>query len=176
MQSADLATVSGPALAVLTEQTSESSALNVLKGDLAEVAGTVLGPQRLVSHMRLGDMAPLYATSGGKVILAFLPVDQQNEYLGRTAFEASTPATIRSAQELRAQLRDIRTSGLAFSHDEWTPGITGMARAVLSADGDVLASINVAMPSIRFDAATRTRSDDALRHAVEMIQRQLAHG
>ncbi len=173
-QSADLAAVAGPALAALTEQTSESSALNVLKGDFAEVAGTVLGPQRLVSHMRPGDVAPLYATSGGKVILAFLPADQQDEYLGRAAFAATTPATIRSARQLRAQLRDIRASGLAFSFDEWTPGITGMARAVLSANGDVLASVNVAMPSVRYNEGAKLRVDEALQRAVEAIGQQLA--
>jgi DNA-binding IclR family transcriptional regulator len=173
-QAVDLVAVAGPVLSDLTERTRESSALNVLKGDMAEVAATVLGPQRLVSHMRLGDTAPLYATSGAKAILAFLPADMQEDYLGRVHFEPQTKATIKSAKALRAQLQDIRRDGVAYSFNEWTPGITGMARPVMSASGDVIASVNVAIPTVRFGKDTGTRIDEALNRAVEMIRQQLA--
>ncbi|MDB5400303.1 MAG: hypothetical protein QOD93_6375 [Acetobacteraceae bacterium] len=173
-QAADLASVAGPVLAELTARTSESSALNVLKGDAAEVAATVLGPQRLVSHMRLGDAAPLYATSGAKVILAFLPAEMQEEYLRRVTFEPSTPATIKSVRMLRSQLRKIRADGIAYSFNEWTPGITGMARPVLSSTGDVLGSVNVAIPSVRFDDVLRDRVAEALLRAVDAIRQQMA--
>lgn len=173
-QPQNLANVAGPVLAQLTAQTSESSAVNVLKGDVAEVVATVLGPQRLVSHMRLGDVAPLYATSGAKVILAFLPAEMQEEYLRHVSFQSITPSTIRSAQALRAQLRDIQRERIAFSFDEWTPGITGIARPVLSTTGDVLASINVAVPSVRFNAKVRTMVADALLRAVEAVQGQMS--
>ncbi len=53
-----------------TAKTCESAALNILKGDQAEVVAPVNGPQRLVSHMWLGDLAPLYVTSGGTIILS----------------------------------------------------------------------------------------------------------
>ena len=173
-QAVDLASVAGPVLAELTARTAESSALNLLKGDLAEVAATVLGPQRLVSHMRLGDLAPLYATSGAKVILAFLPAEMQDDYVCRVKFEPATPATIRTVRALKAQLRTIRQEGLAYSREEWTPGITGMARPVLSASGEVLGSVNVAMPSVRFNDATRARVDDGLLHAIEAIRQAMA--
>ena len=176
VQPQNLVDVAGPVLARLTAQTSESSAMNLLQGNMAEVAATVLGPQRLVSHMRLGDVAPLYATSGAKVILAFLPADMQEDYLRQVSFERATPATIRSARALRAQLREIRQTGMAFSFDEWTPGITGMARPILSPTGDVLASINVAVPSVRFTDKLRTIVDEALLRAVEAIQDRLAEG
>lgn len=164
----DLVTIVGPVLAELTASTSDTSALNVLKGDVAEVVATVLGPQRLVSHMRLGDAAPLYATSGGKAILAFLPAKMQEEYIKSVKFEAATPATIRSVKVLRAQIREIREAGLALSFDEWTPGITGVARPLLSKSNEVLGSINVTIPSVRFKGPTPKLVADALAHAVEV--------
>jgi len=172
-QPRDLVACAGPVLAQLTAQTAESSAMNLLKGDMAEVAATVLGPQRLVSHMRLGDVAPLYATSGAKVILAFLPTEMQEDYLERVKFEPATPATIGSIRALRKQLREIRETGLAFSFDEWTPGITGMARPVLSPTGEVLGSINVALPSVRFNDKLRATVAEALVLAVETIANQI---
>lgn len=175
-QTADLVSVAGPVLAELTARTSESSALNVLKGDMVEVTATVLGPQRLVSHMRLGDVAPLYATSGAKIILAYLPTDMQEEYFRRVKFEPTTGATIRTPRALRSQLQKIRREGLAYSFEEWTPGITGMARAVLSSSGDVLASVNVAVPSVRFNEVLRAQVADALLRAVDAIRQKVPDG
>jgi DNA-binding IclR family transcriptional regulator len=173
-QPRDLLSIAEPVLAQLTAQTSESSAMNILKGDTAEVVATVLGPQRLVSHMRLGDAAPLYATSGGKVILAFLSTDMQEDYLRRVTFEPATQATLRSVDAVRTQLQTIRREGVAYSFDEWTPGITGMARPVLSSSGDVLASINIAVPSVRYNETVRGTIVEALRRGVEGVEGQLA--
>lgn len=83
-----------PVLTDITQQTAESCALNQLKGEEVEVVATVLSQQRLQSHMRLGDLAPLYAVSGGKAILAFLPDVMRNEYLRAVSFERFTKHTI----------------------------------------------------------------------------------
>lgn len=59
-----------PVLLEITEACHESSAFNQLSGMQSEVVASVSSSQRLVSHMRKGDLAPLYATSGGKALLA----------------------------------------------------------------------------------------------------------
>ena len=87
-RAADLASVAGPVLAELTARTAESSALNVLKGDMAEVAATVLGPQRLVSHMRLGDLAPAIRDVRGE--------GDPGPSAGRDAGRVSAPGDVRA--------------------------------------------------------------------------------
>ena len=69
----------------------------------------------------------------------------QDDYIGRAKFEPATPGTIRTVRVLRAQLRTIRVEGLAYAFDEWTSGVTGIARPVLSLTGEVLGSVNVAI-------------------------------
>jgi DNA-binding IclR family transcriptional regulator len=134
-RSIDLVACAEPVLAEITAQTQESSALNRLKGTEVEVVATVSSSLRLVSHMRLGDLAPLYATSGGKVILAHLPETMQADYLADITFKPITKNTIRTVGELRRQMATIRQDGLAYSMEEFTPGIVGMATAVLSETG-----------------------------------------
>lgn len=170
----DLVAVSQPILAELTARTSESSALNLLKGDVAEVACTVMGPQRLVSHLRSGDAAPLYATSGAKAILAFLPEETRNDYLRRVSFEARTPNTIRNVRALRKDLATIAERGVAYSHEEWTPGIIGIARPLLDEMGRPLGAVNLAVPAVRYDAAAGRRFEQELARAVDAIRRQIA--
>ncbi len=169
----DLATQSEPFLADLTRKTGESSALNLLKGDDAEVAATVLGPHRLVTHMRLGDLAPLYATSGGKAILAYQPGDFQKEYFSRVQFERATQNTIHSVKALRQQIAKVRDSGFAYSHEEWTPGIVGIGVPVLDPAGEPLGAINVAIPVPRFNSEMQRKAEHALVQARDNLLRHL---
>jgi DNA-binding IclR family transcriptional regulator len=168
----DLVTFVVPVLEDLTRETGETCALNQLKGTLAEVVATVSSPQRLLSNMRTGDVAPLYATSGGKSILAFLPDDVRADYLANVVFEAITPKTIRSRKELARQVAAVRKDRIAYSFEEFTPGIVGIGVPILSAAGTQLGSLNVAMPAVRYTPATRERVTRALRQGVDRIQRE----
>jgi len=169
----DLATQSATFLASLTHKTGESSALNLLRGDAAEVAATVLGPHRLVTHMRLGDLAPLYATSGGKSILAYMAGDFQQDYCARVQFERATPNTIHSVKVLQEEISRIRTCGFAYSHEEWTPGIIGIAVAVLDPAGEPLGAINVAIPASRFNTEIQRKAEHALAQTRDDLLRHL---
>jgi DNA-binding IclR family transcriptional regulator len=170
----DLISLAEPFLRELTDRTGESSALNRLKGWQAEVVATVNGPHRLVTHMRLGDLAPLYATSGGKVILAHLPDAEIDSYLVTTALEAVTPKTTTSAENLRQELAAVRRNGVAFSFEEYTPGIIGLACPILSSDGRPLGSLNIAMPAVRYGDGVRDRVAEALQRAAREISRRLS--
>lgn len=170
----DLVTIVQPVLERVTAQTGESSALNMLRGNEAEVVATVSSSQRLVSHMRLGDIAPLYATSGGKVILAHMPESRQDEYLDGVSFQPITANTLSSATELRRQLDKIRREGIAYSLEEFTPGIIGLAKAVLGEGGEALGSLNVALPAVRYNPRAEALITDALDEAVAELHRQLA--
>ncbi|MDB5965749.1 MAG: iclR [Polaromonas sp.] len=162
-----------PVLAEITTETRESSAFNQLAGMQSEVVASVSSSQRLVSHMRKGDLAPLHATSGGKALLAFLPEGELENYLRKVNFEAVTSQTIRTEKELRRQLKAVRESGVAYVTEEFTPGISGVAVPVLSG-GIALGSINVAVPTVRFDEAAQERILKALHRAVTGIKRKLA--
>lgn len=168
----DLVEFVQPVLEDITRATGETSALNQLKGNVAEVVATVSSPHRLLSNMRRGDLAPLYATSGGKSILANLPDTMRNAYLADVVFEAITPKTIRSKKELQRQIALVRKDGIAYSFEEFTPGIIGIGVPVLSATGFPLGSLNVAIPAVRYDTQARDRADAALRQAADRIRRQ----
>lgn len=159
-------------LAEITRDTGESSALNRVSGNQAEVVATVIGPARLVTHMRLGDLAPLYATSGGKALLAHMPADFQDDYLACVEFNPATPATLRTAKAVRRQLAAIRETGFAYSREEWTPGIIGIGVAVLDGGAAPLGAINVAVPAARFDGTIQDKAEATLRRVAEDLRRQ----
>ncbi|BCH25649.1 IclR family transcriptional regulator [Mesorhizobium sp. L-8-3] len=158
----------------VTLQTQESCALNVMRGMSSQVVACVTSPRRLLYHMRLGDTAPLYATSGGKALLAFLPDEMLKEYLARVTFEPITLATIRTVKALIDELEVVRQSGVAYVVEEFTPGIAGVARPLLDESGFPLASINIAIPMPRFNDAVRDHCVEVLGEAVATVSRRLA--
>jgi len=158
----------------ILQQTSESCALNQLKGDQIEVVAALNGGQRLVAHMRVGDLAPLYAVSGGKVVLAHLPERMRAEYLQSVRYVQHTPKTIASTPVLALQLEEIRRSGVAYSFEEYTPGIVGVAVAILSASDYPLGSLNVTLPAVRYDEAVARRAIEALQAAAGRVTRLLS--
>jgi DNA-binding IclR family transcriptional regulator len=169
----DLMSVADAVLSEVAAETRETCALNVLKGGRSEVRACVMSPRRLLYHMQLGDTAPLYATSGGKAILAHLPEEMRREYLAEVEFEQITGNTITTVERLEKELSDIRSSGYAFVMEEFTPGIAGVACPILNALGFPLASINIAVPTVRFDAALRATCMATLSKAVGSIRTQL---
>jgi DNA-binding IclR family transcriptional regulator len=47
-------------------------------------------------------------------------------------------------------LAGLRREGIAYSLEEFTPGIIRLAKAVLGEDGEALGSLNVALPANQF--------------------------
>jgi DNA-binding IclR family transcriptional regulator len=161
-----------PVLAEITQQTLESCALNQIKGDQVEVVATVTSSQRLVSHLRLGDLAPLYAVSGGKAILAFLPELMRSEYIKTVKMKAITPKTMTTKKALLAQIETIRQNGVAYSMEEYTPGIVGVGVPVLSSAGFPLGSLNIAIPSVRYSERVGAQAAAILQASAERVRRQ----
>jgi DNA-binding IclR family transcriptional regulator len=174
-QTQDVLSLSMPVLAELTSATNETSAFNILRGDLAETVATVLGGERLLAVMRLGQRSPLYTTSYGKVLLAFLPADMQSDYLARVDLVPVTSRTIRSIEELRTQLQTIRREGVAYSFEEQIPGIIGTARPVLGPSGNVVGAISIASAAIRYNDRVGAHISDAIAQATRKLSQQLRH-
>ena len=155
--------------------TNETAALNVLRGDLAETVATALGSETLLAVMRLGQRAPLYTTSYGKVLLAYLPEEMQEDYLGRVKLAAVTPKSIVSRKQLRAQLQAVRRDGLAYSFEEQVSGIIGTARPVFAPNGNVAGAISVASAAIRYDKRLGAQISQAIAQGVTKLSQQLRH-
>jgi len=169
----DLLSCVNPILRQLTATLGESSALNQLKGQQVEVVATVSSPHRLVSHMRLGDLAPLYATSSGKAILAYLSEDRQREYLSAVRLKQITAKTVNSVTVIRRELDEVRRTGVAYSFEEFTPGIVGIATSVLSKTGHPIGALNIAVPAVRSNPRMLNRTGRALKRAAAEFLKQI---
>lgn len=152
----------------LTEQTGESSALNLRDGDDMRVAATVLGPNRIVAHLRLDDRAPLHATSGGQVMLAFLANATREDYLSRVRLKRYARNSLVDVASLRRKLDDIAEKRYAVVEEEYTPGIGGIS-CPLTANGKLVGSLGITIPMQRFTEDLKATALGALDAAAKSI-------
>lgn len=156
-----------------TRDVGETSAFNQLRDDEQEVVSTVTGRHRLTTFMKVGEVAPLYATSGGKAMLAHMPRNYRDAYFKRVELKASTPATLVTRASIEEQLEIFRETGIAFSLEEWTSGIVGIAIAIVGTDGFPIGSVNFAIPASRYDNDLREAAERALRRCASDMNRLL---
>ena len=87
-----------PVLRSLAQATGCAAHLAILSQDSVSYIDHWINPSGLGIRTRLGEHAPLYCTSLGKSLLAWLPDDQLSRIVGRLQFEARTPHTIATAR------------------------------------------------------------------------------
>lgn len=165
----DLLRASEPWLRRLMHDTGESAVLSVLRNDMAERIASAQSPNAVLYSVHVGVLQPLYASSAGKVLLAWLPAAEREAYLQHVKLQPRTEQTIRSAAVLRRQLHQIREEGVAWSLSEFTVGIVGLAVPVRDLHGRVLAALGLALPASRLDDARRPRLVKVLRAAALQI-------
>jgi len=151
-----------PFVQQLSRELNETCGFYVRADDDVEVVASAISTQALSYTMKAGARAPLYAVSAGKIVLAELEPAALKAYLAAVTLVAATARTIRSKARLRQEILDVRSTGFACSHEEFTPGITAVATAVRR-DGTFIGALNVAVPTVRFTPPREAEFREALR-------------
>lgn len=99
----------------------------------------------------IGERYPMYISASGKVILSFLPKEEVEEYFSSIKFKPFTPKTIIESDKLRKELDEVRSSWLAYNIEEARTQIAAMAAPIFNMYGEVIASMFVYIPVMRFD-------------------------
>ncbi len=156
--SSSLSTSAQPILERMSSAHRESFSVAILDGDdIVYVARTSVS--RVMSvDLHIGSRLPAYCTSMGRVLLAYLPVDQLEQYLTRAVLIPHTTRTVSSVEKLRLSLRNVRRNGYALVDQEYEVGLRSLAVPVYSPSGRVVATINLSGTAPRmpvFDMQTR---------------------
>ncbi|MBR8167921.1 helix-turn-helix domain-containing protein [Burkholderia cenocepacia] len=111
-------------------------------------------------NLSVGTRLPAFCTAPGRVLLAAKAPDERDEALRRSDLKSYTDKTEVSPMRLRNLLATVREQGFALSDQETFLGDISVAAPVFDESGNVLAAINIAVPSPRWN--------------VERVQEELA--
>jgi len=157
-----------PVLQRLSQETNETAGFYLRDGDYVTAIATQTGSQALAYTMRVGEKAPLYAISSGKMVLSQMGDIEVKAYLARTRFEAFTPHTLVTPKPIWEEIRAARREGFAYAREEFTLGIIGIAAAVMQQD-KLIGVVNLAVPSARFTRANAALFRQRLTFAAAAI-------
>jgi IclR family pca regulon transcriptional regulator len=147
LSSLRLPDVAEPHLKALTADLGESTSASVFDGDDIVYVARVQTRRIMAVEIRVGTRFPAYATSMGRVLLAFASADALEAYVGRVSLEPVTPHTLVDPAALRAELRRIRERGWAVVDQELEIGLRSLAAPVFNPRGEAIAAINVSTTS-----------------------------
>lgn len=121
-----------------------------------------------VLQAKPGRQLPLHAGAEGRAILSALADDELDQVLSTAPFEAFTPATMITAEELRGDVARSRRQGFTISLDDALLGIGSIAVPVRDRARGQLGSIAVSSLSEeilrRSEELGRTLVDAAAKH------------
>jgi DNA-binding IclR family transcriptional regulator len=118
----------------------------------------------------VGTRGPLHCSANGKALLASLSPIEMEDILPQELIRM-TDKTITDRDVLRAEIAEVRRTGLAFDMEEYTPGVCACGAYVRSVMGDVV-SIAGVVTKEHWDAdhekivAAVTRARDAAQAAL----------
>jgi len=149
LSSLSLPEVAEPHLERLVAEVRESSSVSVLDGDDIVYVARVPTSRIMTVAINVGTRFPAYVTSMGRVLVAALPDEAIEAYLGRVKLERLTNRTVPTVTALRAELRKVRRQGFAAVDQELEEGLRSIAAPIHDRTGTVVGAVNVSVHASR---------------------------
>lgn len=158
----DVRIVSVPYIQNLLEQTGRTVHLAVLdKGEVLYVDKRECHDTlRIVTQV--GRRLPAHCSGVGKVLLAYLPINEARRIISQNGLPAFTKKTITDINKLEKELEQIREQGYALDNEEIMDSLRCIAAPIRNHEHKVVASISIS-GHINF------LSGEAHRDAIEKI-------
>jgi DNA-binding IclR family transcriptional regulator len=170
----DIITQGSEICAALAHQVGETVTMVVRQGDLGVTIHQVNGGSTVTLENWLGRGTPLHATSSGKVLLANLPPDELDEVVA-AGLPDYTEHTLTEASSLRAQLDEIRRSGVSLGIEEYEIGLNAIAAPIRIHDGTAPYALSMSGPAFRLTEADLHRLLDPVLIAADEISRRMGY-
>ncbi len=172
----DLKRVAHPYLRELSAEIDETVNLAVLDGIQIVYLDRVKTGQIININLSVGSKLPVYCTSMGKSLLAFLPNDELLEILNKINLKPLTPNTITTKARLLRELEKVKKRGFSVNDKELDIGLRSVAAPVRNEHGTVVAAVNIAVPSSRVTfEELRTKFAGKVIHLSRVISEALGY-
>jgi DNA-binding IclR family transcriptional regulator len=124
---------------------------------------------------RIGLNLPIHSTSLGKVLLAYLPEEEQNRILKSVNLTKLTSKNIVDENLIKENLKLIRERGYSTDEGETHEDLNCIAAPIRNGNGEVIAAINLMDEKSRTSAEKLFGFADYLKEKVLFISRQLGY-
>lgn len=171
-----LSEVALPVMRRLVKATGEPSLLAVAEGAEIVYVERIEGWRRIQIRGSVGERGPIYCTSLGKALLAFMPDGEREDLLACVELEKLAPNTITDRGRLREELELTRERAYAIADEEREEDVRAVGAPVLSPRGYPVASLCLAVPVFRVAREELEEFAPMVQEAAAEIGVQLPRG
>lgn len=151
LEGVELMPVVRPHLEELSGMAAEDTYLAVMRGGEILVAEVIEGATSLhCGDLGIGFSRVAHSTAVGKVLLAALPDQDVDHYLGERRLSRLTSQTLVERRHVKRHLRAVRELGIARDLEEFAEGVFCVAFPIMDASGTTVASIGMSVPTRRW--------------------------
>lgn len=144
MESFDIRSIARPLLEELCASTREAVHLSVLDDLDTIYIDKIDNAQRTIRmYSQIGKRIPVYCSATGKALLSLMGPSQLGQLVSRISFERKTNNTITCADDLFAELADVRKHGYAVDWFEHEDSIFCVAAPIFDREKKSIAAISV---------------------------------
>lgn len=123
----------------------------------------------------IGKRAPLYCTSVGRAMIAFLDEKEIEEIWKSSKIEKLTKNTITDLEVFKKELKTIRRKGYAQDDEENELGVRCVGAPIFNLHGEVEGAISISGPSIRVTKARAEKIAKEVKKYSDMISKELGY-
>ncbi len=173
IDSIDIRNIAHPFLVELEEYSNETVHLTTFDGKRVVYIDKIESREPIRMYSRIGNIAPIYCTAAGKVILAFQPDEVINKIIESLDFFPLTDNTITDKEEFIKALKDIRSEGFAVDASEHEENICCIAAPIRDYSRKVKYAISISAIRSRVDLQKLISFKDVLIGKTDRISKEL---
>jgi IclR family transcriptional regulator, acetate operon repressor len=166
--SLDVVKLAAPLMMDLLDRYDETIALYLRKDNIRFCVVEMPSRQALSYSRGLGHSGSLIRGASGLAMLAYMNVDEATRVIAQEC-------DLGQARILRKKLLEIRRAGYAISTGDFIVGAQAIASPVLDRRGEVIGSLGLFGPSVRFSAKRISECAKAVKHSASLLSTQLGH-
>jgi len=125
--------------------------------------------------VHVGSSMPAYSSAIGKALLSELDDSEIDRLYPHEALVPVTDKTIKTKTELKAELAEIRKSGIAYAREESYEGVIGIGAPIRNASRKAIAAVSISIPTFRLGQNMSDRIETAIRMAGSLISYRLGY-
>ncbi|MBC7259083.1 MAG: IclR family transcriptional regulator [Chloroflexi bacterium] len=161
-----------PHMKALVDRFEETCDLSVFDRGEVFYVEVIQGKHTLTIAARVGMRLPAHCTASGKTFLAFMPEAEARSIL-KEPLTRYTDWTITSAEQVWAQLAEVRARGYGYDDQEFEIGIRAVAAPIRNREGKVIAVISMPGPTSRMTPERVSEIAESIVAAARAISTRL---
>jgi DNA-binding IclR family transcriptional regulator len=122
---------------------------------------------------RIGLNIPIHSTAAGKILMSYLPEEEQDRILQSIHLEKNTDATVVDPKLIKENLKLFKERGYSTDEEETQEGLIAIAVPIRDSHGQVIASISLNDQKSQTSKETLFKKVDYLKEKALFISRQL---